>query len=80
MGVKKNSFLEKEIQDLLVWAGCDRPNLNSSQSTLSPCVRTRQQKEKNRKSSENPLPAPAIPTLPPPLASVNRSNSERRLR
>lgn len=80
MNVKRNSFLEKEIQDLLVSAGRDRPNLNSSQSTLSPCVRTRQQKEEKRRSLETLLPAPAIPTLPRPLASVGRSNSEQRLK
>ncbi|KAF7877572.1 hypothetical protein EAF04_001247 [Stromatinia cepivora] len=80
MSAKRNSFLEKELQDLLVSAGRDRPNLNSSQSTLSPCVRTRQQKEKNRRSLETLLPAPAILALPPPGALVGGSNSERRLK
>lgn len=75
MSDKKSSFLEKEIQDLLISAGRDRPNLESSQSTLSPCVRTRQQKEKNRRSLENLSPVPKVIASDPLEQSIIRANS-----
>ncbi|TGO62969.1 hypothetical protein BCON_0016g00620 [Botryotinia convoluta] len=79
MSDKRISFLEKEIQDLLVSAGCHRPNLESFQGTRSPYVQTRQQKEKNRRSLEDILPPPAPLPLPHPETSFCHSNSGRRL-
>lgn len=79
MSDKRISFWEEEIQDLLVSAGCHRPNLESSQSTRSPYVRTRQQKEKNRRSLEDILPPPAPLPLPHPETSFCHSNFGRRL-
>ncbi|ESZ97952.1 hypothetical protein SBOR_1675 [Sclerotinia borealis F-4128] len=71
------SFLEEEIQDLITSAGSDRLSLESSGSTFSPSVRRRQQKEKNRQSSKNQSPTPALLAISPPKASVVTSNSER---
>ncbi|KAF7923555.1 hypothetical protein EAE99_006814 [Botrytis elliptica] len=80
MGDERISFLEREIQDLFVSvAGCHRPNLESSQSTRSPYVQKRQQKEKNRRSLEGILPPPAPLPLPHPETSFCHSNSGRRL-
>ncbi|CCD45465.1 hypothetical protein QC760_000431 [Botrytis cinerea] len=78
MSDKRSLFLEKEIRDLLVSAGCHRPNLDSSQSTLLLYVQTRQQKEKNRRSLEDILRPPEPLSLLHSETSLCLLNSGRR--